>query len=243
MRAPALIFLFIMASYPNISEAVFESRPNRFIAYVRLDGERVKCHVKNTGRCRELLVPGCRAFVCRSDNPNRSTAYDLVAVMKGDRLINMDSQIPNEVAAEGLRSIPEFGDVTEIRREYTYGDSRVDIMAEAPGHRYLVEVKGVTLERDGVVLFPDAPTERGTKHLHNLIRSIGDGWEPYVLFVIQMDDVRYFTPNAETDPVFAEALIEARDAGVGILAYTCDVRPDSMVLKSAVCTVLSADIR
>ena len=220
-----------MVRYSSVIEGTFVERPNRFIAYVDIDGVRERCHVKNTGRCRELLVPGTRTYLSVSDNPNRSTKYDVIAVMKGDRLINMDSQIPNDTAAEGLRSIPEFRDVTEIRREYTYGDSRVDIMAAAPGHRYLVEVKGVTLEKDDVVLFPDAPTERGTKHLHNLVRSMEDGWEPFVLFVIQMDDVEYFTPNFTTDPVFSRTLIEAKDAGVGILAYTCSVTPDSMTLK------------
>ena len=227
-----------MACYGSVIEGTFIERPNRFIAYVDVNGTREKCHVKNTGRCKELLVPGCRAFLYVSDNPNRSTKYDLIAVMKGNRLINMDSQIPNDAAAEGLRTIPEFRDVTEIRREYTYGDSRVDIMAVSPESRYLIEVKGVTLEKDGVVLFPDAPTERGTKHLRNLSRALEDGWRPYVLFVVQMDDVEYFTPNSETDPVFAQTLREAQDAGVGILAYTCSVEPDSMALKDRLEVVL-----
>ena len=163
-------------------------------------------------------------------NPNRSTKYDLVAVMKGDRLINMDSQIPNDAVAEGLKRIPMFSDVETIRREFAYEDSRIDIVAEGNGRKYLVEVKGVTLEDNGVVRFPDAPTERGTKHVRELIGSLKDGYTPCLLFVIQMDDVLYFEPNRATDPDFADALKEARDAGVTILAYTCRVEPDSMVL-------------
>ena len=220
--------------YRKVILGVFLQRPNRFIAYCEIDGNVEKCHVKNTGRCRELLVPGAEVFLSVSDNPARSTAYDLVAVRKGSRLINMDSQIPNAAAAEGLRRIPMFSRVTDIRREYVYGDSRIDIMAEDPDHRYLVEVKGVTLEDGGVVRFPDAPTERGVKHVRELIRSMEDGYVPCLLFVIQMDDVLYFEPNRSTDPAFADALKDAADAGVNILAYTCDVTPDSMVLKGPV---------
>ncbi len=220
--------------YEHIVTGTFISRPNRFIAMVDVSGTVERCHVKNTGRCRELLVPGAEVYLSVSDNPSRSTAYDLVAVMKGDRLVNMDSQIPNDTAAEGLVHIPFFSDVTSIRREFTYGDSRIDIMAESPGHKYLVEVKGVTLEDNGVVRFPDAPTERGVKHVRELMRSIDDGYVPCLLFVIQMDDVLYFEPNRATDPAFADALKEAKEAGVNIFAYTCSVNPDSMVLKDPV---------
>ena len=220
--------------YDRVTQGVFLSRPNRFIAMVDLDGVETRCHVKNTGRCKELLVKGSTVFLSVSDNPSRSTAYDLVAVIKGDRLINMDSQIPNAVAEECLTRIPRFSDVTFIKREYTYGDSRIDIYAEDRNNRYLIEVKGVTLEGDGVVRFPDAPTERGVKHIRELIRSIDDGYTPCLLFVIQMEDVRYFEPNRATDPVFSEALAEAKRAGVYIIAYTCKVTPDSMTLDSPV---------
>ena len=220
--------------YEHIVTGTFISRPNRFIAMVDISGTIERCHVKNTGRCRELLVPGAKVFLSVPDNQGRSTKYDLIAVMKGDRLINMDSQIPNAAAEEGLRRIPMFSGVSRIRREYTYGDSRIDIYAEDGENRYLVEVKGVTLEDDGVVRFPDAPTERGVKHVRELIGSLRDGYVPCLLFVIQMDDVRYFEPNRATDPEFADALKEASDAGVKILAYTCTVTPDSMVLKDPV---------
>ena len=220
--------------YEHIVTGTFISRPNRFIAMVDVSGTVERCHVKNTGRCRELLVKGVTVYLSVPDNPNRSTPYDLVAVMKGDRLINMDSQIPNAVAAESLREIPMFSRVTGIRREYTYGNSRIDIFAADDDNRYLVEVKGVTLEDYGVVRFPDAPTERGVKHVRELISSMKDGYVPCLLFVIQMDDVRYFEPNRATDPEFADALKEAKDAGVNILAYTCNVTPDSMTLKDPV---------
>ena len=220
--------------YEHIVTGTFISRPNRFIAMVDISGAIERCHVKNTGRCRELLVPGAKVYLSVPENRERSTKYDLIAVMKGDRLINMDSQIPNVAAAEGLGRIPMFSSVCTIRREYVYGDSRIDIYAEDGENKYLVEVKGVTLEDDGVVRFPDAPTERGVKHVRELIGSLRDGYVPCLLFVIQMDDVLYFEPNRATDPEFADALKEASDAGVNILAYTCMVTPDSMVLKDPV---------
>ena len=220
--------------YEHIVTGTFISRPNRFIAMVDISGTIERCHVKNTGRCRELLVPGAKVYLSVPENRERSTKYDLIAVMKGDRLINMDSQIPNAAAAEGLGRIPMFSGVRTIRREYVYGDSRIDIYAEDVENRYLVEVKSLTLEDDGVVRFPDAPTERGVKHIRELIGSMGDGYVPCLLFVIQMDDVLYFEPNRATDPEFADALKEASDAGVNILAYTCTVTPDSMVLKDPV---------
>lgn len=169
-----------------------------------------------------------------SDNPARRTKYDLIAVRKGRRLINMDSQIPNDVAEEGLRRIPFFSAVETITREYRYGNSRIDIMAEGAGKRYLIEVKGVTLENGGVVSFPDAPTERGAKHVRELIGSMRDGYIPCLLFVIQMDDVEYFEPARSIDPVFSQALEDAKGAGVHIFAYTCTVEPDSIELKDPV---------
>ena len=225
--------------YSHVITGIFGSRPNRFIAYCEVGGNTERCHVKNTGRCRELLVNGAKVYLSISDNPKRSTRYDLIAVMKGGRLINMDSQIPNDVAEEGLHKIPMFSDVTDIRREFTYGDSRIDIMAEGSGKKYLIEVKGVTLEDNGVVRFPDAPTERGVKHIKELVKSLKDNYIPCLLFVIQMDDVRYFEPNRSTDPAFADALKEAAEAGVNILAYTCTVTPDSIELKDPVEVVLT----
>ena len=220
--------------YDHIIPGTFIDRPNRFIAYCKIDGKTEKCHVKNTGRCRELLVKGATVYLSVSDNPSRSTMYDVIAVMKGDRLINMDSQIPNDVAAASLRMIPDFSDIKNIQREFIYGDSRIDIMAEDDDKRYLIEIKGVTLEDNGVVRFPDAPTERGVKHIRELMKSMKDNYTPYLLFVIQMDDVLRFEPNRVTDPAFADALREANDSGVRILAYTCSVTPDSIELKDSV---------
>jgi len=225
--------------YDRITTGIFLNRPNRFIAYCDIDGIVEKCHVKNTGRCRELLVKGTEVYLSVPGNPDRSTKYDLIAVMKGSRLVNMDSQIPNDVAEEGLHKIPMFSDVTSVRREFTHGDSRIDIMAEGNGRRYLIEVKGVTLEDDGIVRFPDAPTERGVKHIRELVKSLKDNYIPCLLFVIQMDDVRHFEPNRSTDPAFADALKEAADAGVNVLAYTCTVTPDSIELKDPVEVVLT----
>ena len=225
--------------YDRITTGIFLNRPNRFIAYCDIDGIVEKCHVKNTGRCRELLVKGTEVYLSVPGNPDRSTKYDLIAVMKGSRLVNMDSQIPNDVAEEGLHKIPMFSDVTSVRREFTYGDSRIDIMAEGNGRRYLVEVKGVTLEDDGIVRFPDAPTERGVKHIRELVKSLKDNYIPCLLFVIQMDDVRHFEPNRSTDPAFADALKDAAEAGVNILAYTCTVTPESIELKDPVEVVLT----
>ncbi len=225
--------------YGHIVAGTFIERPNRFIAYCEIDGKRERCHVKNTGRCRELLVKGTKVYLSVPENPDRSTKYDLIAVMKGDRLINMDSQIPNDVAEEGIRKIPMFSDVTSIRREFTYGDSRIDMMAEGNGKRYLIEVKGVTLEDNEIVRFPDAPTERGVKHIGELVRSLKDNYIPCLLFIIQMDDVDHFEPNRSTDPAFADALADAAEAGVKILAYTCSVTPDSIELKEPVEVVLT----
>ena len=216
--------------YKRITAGVFLARPNRFIAQVALDGRTETVHVKNTGRCRELLVPGARVYLAEGTNPARKTRYDLVAVQKGSRLINMDSQAPNAAALEWLRAGELFPAGTEIRPEYTYGDSRFDIAAFTP-ELALLEVKGVTLEREGTVLFPDAPTVRGAKHLRELAAYAAAGGQAYVLFVIQMEGVDRFVPNGETDPVFARALEAAAAAGVHILAYDCRVTPDSMTLR------------
>lgn len=222
--------------YENIKEAVFIERPNRFIANVCIDGNEEKVHVKNTGRCRELLLKGCRVFLEESKNSARKTKYSLVAVYKGERLINMDSQIPNYVAEEALKKgiIKEIGIPDFVKREVKYSQSRFDIYYEKDGRKGFIEVKGVTLEKNGKVLFPDAPTERGTKHIKELIKAKKEGYEAAVLFVIQMKDVSFFAPNAETDKDFSQALKNAKEEGVNILAYDCDVKEDEIVLKDKV---------
>ena len=214
--------------YANVTEGIFLSRPNRFIAHVEVAGRVEICHVKNTGRCKELLIPGVRVILERSQNPARKTAYDLIAVYKGDLLINMDSQAPNKLMHEWLGSGGFFEDLTLIRPECTFGNSRFDFYLEAGERKIFAEVKGVTLERDGVVLFPDAPTQRGVKHLRVLTEALKNGYEAYVFFVIQLSPCRYFTPNRETHPQFAEALREAAAAGVKMQALTCRVTPDTL---------------
>ena len=224
--------------YKHIVKGVFIRRLNRFVALCTIDGEEILCHVKNTGRCGEILVPGAECYLEKSDNPNRKYLYSLVVVNKGNRLINIDSQAPNKAVAEFLSSREsEFG-LTGIRAEKTYGNSRFDFYFERDGKEAFLEVKGVTLERDGIVSFPDAPTERGTKHLRELCSCIKDGYEAYVFFVIQMKDVSFFTPNNATDPSFASALKEAKEAGVNILAYDCFVSEDEMIIKDRVPVVL-----
>ena len=201
-----------------------------------IDGNEEKVHVKNTGRCRELLLKGCRVFLEESKNSARKTKYSLVAVYKGERLINMDSQIPNYVAEEALKKgiIKEIGIPDFVKREVKYSQSRFDIYYEKDGRKGFIEVKGVTLEKNGEVLFPDAPTERGTKHIKELIKAKKEGYEAAVLFVIQMKDVSFFAPNAETDKDFSQALKNAKEEGVNILAYDCDVKEDEIVLKDKV---------
>ena len=227
--------------YKTILKAVFLSRPNRFIAHVSISGETAVAHVKNTGRCKELLVPGCTVYLSVSDNPERKTKYDLIAAEKiragaSPLLINMDSQIPNDAAAEWLPVSGLFSENAVIRREFTHGDSRVDFYVEDGARKAFIEVKGCTLEDGGVALFPDAPTERGVKHLKHLIRAVSDGYECYVLIVIQMKDVSVFRPNGKTDPAFAQALREAKEAGVKIIAMDCLVQPDEMRIDSPVKT-------
>ncbi len=217
-------------------------RPNRFIAYAELNGKKETIHVKNTGRCAELLRPGAAIYVQESDNPERKTKWDLIAVEKetgsGKRLINMDSQIPNRVVQEWIEAGNLFSDVSLVRSETTYGNSRFDLYVEAGERRIFIEVKGVTLEEDGVCRFPDAPSDRAVKHLEELIRAKKEGYEAYVFFVIQMKGVSYFTPNTDTHPAFAEALRRAKEAGVEILAYDCNVTPDSIVVSDPVDAVL-----
>ncbi len=214
--------------YGQTIKGKFLSRPNRFIAHVEIDGRETVVHVKNTGRCRELLVPGVTVVLEKSQNPARKTPYDLIAVYKGDRLINMDSQAPNKVFGEWAAESGFFGTPTLIKPESKFGSSRFDFYIETEGRKLFVEVKGVTLERDGVVLFPDAPTERGAKHLRELAEAVKEGFESYVFFVIQMEECLYFTPNVETDPVFASALQNAAAQGVQVKCLNCKVTEDSL---------------
>ena len=269
--------------YNQVVPGTFLQRPNRFIAHVLISGKEEVCHVKNTGRCRELLIPGCNVYCAVSDNPQRKTKYDLIAVEKiiesqtifanagtpsqkikrspetnSTLLVNMDSQAPNAAVKEWLQSgASPFGNIDYIKPEYKYGNSRFDFYLEcktetkrtgvssnstekteamqAPteiettrSRKIFLEVKGVTLEDNGVVLFPDAPTERGVKHARELIRCHEEGFETYVLFVVQMERALYFTPNSKTHPQFADALCDAQKAGVQLLAYTCKVTPDEM---------------
>jgi sugar fermentation stimulation protein A len=220
--------------YDNISEGVFMRRPNRFIAEVEINGAVEVCHVKNTGRCKELLVPSARVFVNRSDNPTRATKYDLVAVYKGDRLINMDSYAPNRAFGEYLRQGGLIPGATLIKPEAKYGGSRFDFYVETAERKAFVEVKGVTLEENGVAMFPDAPTERGVKHLNELAKCVADGYDAYVVFVIQMEGVKHFTPNYATHAEFGETLKAVTQAGVKAFAYDCLVTPGSMEINCRV---------
>ena len=220
--------------YPNIHKARFLARPNRFIARVLLEEEELTVHVKNTGRCRELLVPGAPVWLVRSGNPSRKTAYDLVAVEKAGRLINMDSQAPNALFAEWARAGHFVPGLTLLRPETTWGNSRFDFYWEAGARRGFTEVKGCTLEEDGWTYFPDAPTERGVKHLEELARARAEGFEAAVCFVIQMADVDGFSPNDRTHPAFGEALRRAVDQGVEVLARQCAVSPGEVWMTGPV---------
>ncbi len=218
-------------TYSRTRFGIFRSRPNRFIAVVEVDGTEVVCHVKNTGRCKELLVPGCTVVLEGSDNPNRKTPYDVIAVYKGDRLINMDSQAPNAVAADYLRR--QFPTAT-IRREVKYGDSRFDFHLDNNGEEWWIEVKGCTLEVDDIGYFPDAPTDRGVKHLNHLTKAVKEGFKAAVLFVIQMEGIAAIRPNDATHPAFGDALRQAAENGVEIWAVDCAVTPDTLQHKNPV---------
>ena len=243
--------------YQNIRTGHFISRPNRFIAKIEIDGSEEIVHVKNTGRCAELLVPGVEVYVQDSQpdlslpgtteaekeqrkksESNRKTRWDLIGVKKGDRLINMDSQVPNKIVKEWLEHGNLIEGITKIQPEYTYGNSRIDLYVEAGNRKILIEVKGVTLEEDGVVRFPDAPSERAVKHVHELQKALQDGYECYIFFVVQMSDVRYFTPNTDTQPEFGEALQEAAEAGVHVVAYDCMVEEDTIQIQKEVPVIL-----
>ncbi|MCF2668723.1 A/G-specific adenine glycosylase [Faecalicatena contorta] len=224
--------------YDRMVPGTFLERPNRFIAYVEIEGRKETVHVKNTGRCAELLQTGVRVYLQESENPGRKTKWDLIAVEKGSRMVNMDSQIPNKVVKEWLEAGHLFENITRIQPEFTYGNSRFDLYVEADGKRIFIEVKGVTLEQDGVVRFPDAPSDRAVKHVEELKAAVKEGYEAYVFFVIQMKDVRYFTPNMDTHPAFGEALRDAARAGVHVLAYDCEVSSDRIAIADKVPVVL-----
>ncbi len=224
--------------YKNIKKATFLSRPNRFIAICDIDGTEEVCHVKNTGRCRELLISGTTVYLEKSKNLDRKTKYDLIAVEKGDMMINMDSSAPNTVFGEFLKSGIPFPNITFIRHETKYKNSRFDFYIEHGDKKAFIEVKGVTLEEDGVLLFPDAPTERGVKHIYELCEAKSAGYDAYIVFIIQMDKAKYFTPNIKTQPNFAHALVFAKERGVNILAYNCNVASNSLSIKDEIAVKL-----
>jgi len=228
-----------MIVYHNILPAIFLKRPNRFIAHCLLKGEEVKVHVKNTGRCKELLIPGVTVYLEPNNNPNRKTKYSLISVEKGKRLINMDSQVPNKVVYEALNkgkiTLPGVrGELTRFKGEQTYGNSRFDLYFETKQEKGFIEVKGVTLEDEGVVLFPDAPTQRGLKHIYELIETKKEGYLAYIFFLIQMEGVEYFTPNIKTHPEFAQGLADAKKQGVEIVVYDSIIRRDSIQINQPV---------
>ncbi len=220
--------------YQHITEGIFRERLNRFVAVVEIDGKPEICHVKNTGRCKELLLPGAKVILEHSAHPSRKTAYDLIQVWKGDLLINMDSQAPNRAVYEMLKEGRLFAHPTIIKPEKTFLHSRFDFYVETEEKKSFIEVKGVTLEEDGIARFPDAPTERGIKHLLELKESLQYGYEAYVIFVIQMKGVTQFEPNSRTHPAFAEALLAAQKAGVQVLAFDCRVEKASMCIDEPV---------
>lgn len=229
--------------YSYVVSAVFLRRVNRFVAHALVGGREEVVHVKNTGRCKELLVPGCTVYLALSKNPARKTRYDLISVEKrcpGKEpfLVNMDSQAANDIAEEWLRAGTLFSTEAAIRREVSYGDSRFDFFIQDKDVRAFLEVKGVTLEKDGIASFPDAPTERGVKHLRELTKCLKEGYEAYVLFVIQMKGIEYMCPNDAMHKAFGDALREAADAGVKILAVDCRVLPDCVTADSFVPVVL-----
>lgn len=225
-------------NYSRIRQGTFRERPNRFIAYVDIAGKQETVHVKNTGRCAELLLPGAAVYVQEADNPLRKTRWDMIAVEKGSRIVNIDSQVPNKLVKEWLEEGNLFENITRIQPEYTYGKSRFDLYVEAEGKKIFIEVKGVTLEENGVVRFPDAPSERAVKHVEELKSAVGEGYEAYVFFVVQMRGVKYFTPNMDTHPAFGEALLSAAKSGVHVLAYDCEVEKASIHIAKPVKVVL-----
>ena len=221
--------------YNNIKSAVFLSRPNRFIAYILVDGKEELCHVKNTGRCGELLLPGTIVYVQEFDTLKRKTKYDLIAVCKEGMIVNIDSQAPNKVFEEWIKSYNYFGQLSLIKPECTFMNSRFDFYLEsATGNKIFVEVKGVTLEDNGLVAFPDAPTQRGLKHVMELCKCVSEGYDAYLFFVVQLERAQLFVPNKTTHPEFADMLVEAQNSGVKIKAVNCEVHSDSIAIKDFV---------
>ena len=220
--------------YKNIRQARFIDRPNRFIANIEIDGRKEICHVKNTGRCKELLIPGVTIFVQEFDNTSRKTRYDLIGILKGDRFVNIDSQVPNKVFAEWISKGNLFKDITLLKPEAKFKTSRFDFYIETINEKIFIEIKGVTLEDNNVVLFPDAPTERGVKHIQELMECVSEGYKAYIVFVIQLRDVDYFTPNAGTHKEFATAIKAAGEKGVNVLAYDCNVGKDFIEISKSV---------
>jgi sugar fermentation stimulation protein A len=221
-------------TYENICKGIFLNRPNRFIAQVEIDGTVEICHVKNTGRCRELLIPGTEVYVNHVVSHTRSTAYDLIAVYKNDMLVNIDSYAPNLAFGEYLRQGSFIDGVTFVKAESKYGGSRFDFYVETAASKAFIEVKGVTLEENGVAMFPDAPTERGVKHLNELAACIADGYDAYAVFVIQMKGISRFTPNYKTHQAFGDTLAKAANMGVNVCAFDCVIKPDEMVIDSLI---------
>lgn len=228
--------------YINVIKGAFIERPNRFIAKVNIDSMEEIVHVKNTGRCKELLIKGCNVYLSVSDNPLRKTRCDLICsekmTDKGKILINLDSQAPNDVAAEWLPLSGLFSKEAIFKREYTYKKSRFDFHIADGNRKIFLEVKGVTLENDGIVSFPDAPTERGVKHLNELASAIDDGYEAYILFVIQMKGAKYFTSNDINHKEFGDTLKKVRDAGVKVIAMDCIVTPDEIYIDKEVPVII-----
>ena len=227
--------------YERMVEGCFVERPNRFIAYVEIEGSIETVHVKNTGRCRELLVPGTTVYLQKSDNPERKTQWDLISVKKGARIINMDSQIPNKAVEEWIRKGNLFPGASVIRPETVFGKSRFDLYVEVDKRKIFMEIKGVTLEEDGIVRFPDAPTERGIKHVKELEQALEAGYESYLFFVVQMENVKYFAPNMETHAAFGEAIRAAKEKGVHVMAFDCRVEPDSIEVGDEIPVVLGEE--
>ena len=224
--------------YEHIIEGTFLSRPNRFIAMVEAEGETAKAHVKNTGRCRELFVPGAKIFLQKHDNPNRKTKYSLIGVMKEDVMVNVDSQAPNHVVREWLEAGGIWENPEVIASERTFENSRFDFYMEKENKKAFIEVKGVTLEEDGIARFPDAPTQRGVKHIKELIKCIEEGYEAYIIFVIQMKGIQAFEPNDKRHQEFGDALREAAQAGVHVQAWDCKVEADGLWIDRPIPVIL-----
>jgi sugar fermentation stimulation protein A len=232
---------FSLMRYSNVIEGIFLKRPNRFIAHVMINGREETAHVKNTGRCRELLIPGVKVYLQQHDNPSRKTKFSLIAVQKEDLLVNIDSQAPNKVVMEVLTQkkrvksvLGLMHPVDKIRQESVYGSSRFDFQITAGERQAFLEIKGVTLEQQGVAMFPDAPTERGVRHVRELQKAVEEGFLAYVVFIVQMQGIRYVTPNDQTHMEFGQALREAESAGVKVLAYDCLVAPDELRINHTV---------